>query len=75
MSNTVAEASVNGARNIVNASYEIFKQTLAANCPDTAVGFPNTAYFLPVIYGILGIQVEKLSDMETVFDKCFKMLP
>ncbi|MEQ4489954.1 MAG: acetyl-CoA decarbonylase/synthase complex subunit alpha/beta [Dehalococcoides mccartyi] len=75
MSNTVAEASINGARNIVNASYEIFKQTLAANCPDTAVGFPNTAYFLPVIYGILGIQVEKLSDMETVFDKCFKMLP
>ncbi|MEA2121907.1 acetyl-CoA decarbonylase/synthase complex subunit alpha/beta [Dehalococcoides mccartyi] len=75
MSNTVAEASINGARNIVNASYEIFKQALAANCHDTAVGFPNTAYFLPVIYGILGIQVEKLSDMETVFDKCFKMLP
>ncbi|MHA6711424.1 acetyl-CoA decarbonylase/synthase complex subunit alpha/beta [Dehalococcoides mccartyi] len=75
MSKTVAEAAIKGARNIVNASYEVYKQTLVTNCPDTAVGFPNTAYFLPVIYGILGIQVEKLSDMGMVFDKCFKMLP
>ena len=28
------------------------------------VGFPNTAYYLPVIFGLLGIKVEKLGDME-----------
>ena len=28
------------------------------------VGFPNTAYYLPIIYGISGMKVEKLGDME-----------
>ncbi|MFC2048129.1 hypothetical protein ACFLSK_01705 [Chloroflexota bacterium] len=39
------------------------------------VGFPNTAYYLPVIYGILGIKVETLGDMEQVLKKCQSILP
>jgi len=39
------------------------------------VGFPNTAYYLPVIYGILGAKVEKLGDMEAVLKKCKDFLP
>lgn len=39
------------------------------------VGFPNTAYYLPVIYGMLGIKVEKLGDMEKVLKKCREILP
>jgi acetyl-CoA synthase len=31
---------------------------------DTKVGFPNTAYFLPVIYSLTGIKVETLEDMK-----------
>jgi hypothetical protein len=37
--------------------------------------FPNTAYYLPVIYGMLGIKVEKLGDMEQVLKKCKGILP
>ena len=39
------------------------------------VGFPNTAYYLPVIYGILGVKVEKLADMEGVLKRCQSLLP
>ncbi|TFG38870.1 MAG: CO dehydrogenase/CO-methylating acetyl-CoA synthase complex subunit beta, partial [Candidatus Aminicenantes bacterium] len=39
------------------------------------VGFPNTAYYLPVIYGILGIKVEKLGDMEAVLERCRRIMP
>jgi acetyl-CoA synthase len=39
------------------------------------VGFPNTAYYLPVIYGMLGAKVEKLGDMEPVLKKCQALLP
>ena len=30
--------------------------------PDQKVGFPNTAYYLPIIYGILGIPVKTLGE-------------
>ena len=39
------------------------------------VGFPNTAYYLPVIYGILGEKVEKLGDMERILKRCRSLLP
>jgi len=39
------------------------------------VGFPNTAYYLPVIYGILGEKVEKLGDMEAILKRCKSLLP
>ena len=39
------------------------------------VGFPNTAYYLPIIYGITGTKIEKLGDMEAVLKKCHQLLP
>ena len=39
------------------------------------VGFPNTAYYLPIIYGILGIKIEKLGDMQQVLERCKTLLP
>jgi acetyl-CoA synthase len=39
------------------------------------VGFPNTAYYLPVTYGVLGIAVAKLGDMEQVLKRCKSLLP
>jgi acetyl-CoA synthase len=43
--------------------------------PNEPVGFPNTAYYLPVIYAILGIPVEKLGDMKPVLERCRVLLP
>ena len=37
--------------------------------------FPNTAYYLPVIYAILGIPVQKLSDMKPVLEPMSGLLP
>jgi len=45
---------------------------MGANEP---IGFPNTAYYLPVIYGMLGYKVEKLGDIEFVLQKCRSLLP
>jgi len=39
------------------------------------VGFPNTTYYLPIIYGILGVPVRTLGDMEAVLKRCREMLP
>ncbi len=48
------------------------KESLGA---DHAVEFPNTGYYLPVIYGLTGEKVEKLSDMDRVLDYAADLLP
>jgi acetyl-CoA synthase len=42
---------------------------------DQEIGFPNTAYYLPIIYGILGIAVKNLKDVEEVLGRCRYLLP
>jgi len=39
------------------------------------VEFPNTGYFLPVIYGLTGEKVEKLSDMDRILAMSRDLLP
>jgi acetyl-CoA synthase len=43
--------------------------------PDQEIGFPNTTYYLPIIYGILGFPVKTLADARVILDKCNELLP
>ncbi len=43
--------------------------------PDQEIGFPNTGYFLPIIYSMLGIPVKTLGDCQLVFKKSRKLIP
>ena len=75
MSKIIASAAIRGAYKIVanaEAKWKMAMEKWGANEP---VGFPNTAYYLPVIYGILGHKIEKLGDMEFVLKKCRALLP
>ncbi|MBN2077123.1 MAG: CO dehydrogenase/CO-methylating acetyl-CoA synthase complex subunit beta [Dehalococcoidales bacterium] len=75
MSKIIASAAIRGAHKIVSEADEKWKQTMEKYGANEPVGFPNTAYYLPVIYGMLGIPVEKLGDMEQVLNKCKAILP
>jgi acetyl-CoA synthase len=52
-----------------------FKQAMDKYGPNQPIGFPNTAYYLPVIYSVLRIKVEKLADAEQVLTRCKQLLP
>ena len=75
MSKIIASAAIRGAHNIVGQAEEKWQQAMDKWGANEPVGFPNTAYYLPVIYGMLGIPVEKLGDMEQVLQKCKAILP
>ncbi len=75
MSKLVAFAAIQGAYNIVSQVEGEYKKALETFNADTPVGFPNTAYYLPVIYSLLGIKVEKLEDMKQVLEVARKLLP
>ncbi len=75
MSRLVAFAAIQGGYNIVSKVEGLYKRTLQKYEASTKVGFPNTAYYLPVIYSLLGIKVETLEDMNKPLEIARKLLP
>jgi acetyl-CoA synthase len=52
-----------------------YKQALDKYGEKQEIGFPNTAYYLPIIYGILGVPVKTLGDAKPVLEEARKLLP
>ena len=75
MSRLVAFAAIQGGYNIVSKVEGKYKKALETYNADTKVGFPNTAYYLPVIYSLLGIKVDTLEDIQKPLAFARKLLP
>ncbi|MBI2328560.1 MAG: CO dehydrogenase/CO-methylating acetyl-CoA synthase complex subunit beta [Chloroflexi bacterium] len=75
MSKIIASAAIRGAHKIVNDARQKWQQAMDKYGANEPIGFPNTAYYLPIIYGILGTPVAKLGDAEQVLKKCQAILP
>jgi acetyl-CoA synthase len=75
MSRLVAFAAIQGGYNIVSKVEGRYQRALDTYDADTKVGFPNTAYFLPVIYSLTGIKIETLEDIQKPLAFARKLLP
>ncbi|HEX78892.1 MAG TPA: CO dehydrogenase/CO-methylating acetyl-CoA synthase complex subunit beta [Dehalococcoidia bacterium] len=75
MSKIIASAAIRGAHKIIEQADDKWQQAVDKYGANEPVGFPNTAYYLPIIYGVLGTKVEKLGDMEQVIKRCKSLLP
>jgi len=75
MSKIIASAAIRGAHKIVTQAEKKWQEAVDKWGANEPAGFPSTAYYLPVIYGISGIKVEKLGDMEQVLKECKSLLP
>jgi acetyl-CoA synthase len=75
MSRLVAFAAIQGGYNIVSKVEGKYQKALQTYNADTKVGFPNTAYFLPVIYSLTGLKIETLEDIQKPLAFARKLLP
>jgi acetyl-CoA synthase len=75
VSKIIASAAIRGAHKIVERAENKYKEALEKWGPDQEVGFPDTAYYLPVIYAMLGIPVQKITDMKAILERCRALLP
>jgi len=75
MSKLVAFAAIQGGYNIVSKAEGKLKEAIDKYGPKQEIGFPNTAYYLPVIYSLMGMKVETLADAEQVMKRCRALLP
>ncbi len=75
MSKLVAFAAIQGAYNIVQKAEGKYKAALEKYGPEQKLEFPNTAYYLPIIYSLLGIPVKTLADAQKPLEVCRALLP
>ncbi len=74
MSRYIATRAIRGANLIVTEAEAMLQRALAEKGPETPVAFPNTAYFLPVILGMTGIEVSRLGDLVPVLQRARELL-
>lgn len=75
MSKIIASAAIRGAHKLAQQAREILDKAVKEKGADCDVALPNTGYYVPIIYSMTGIAVEKLSDFETVFEQINDLLP
>jgi acetyl-CoA synthase len=74
MSKIIASAAIRGAHKIVNQAEQILAKAIEQKGKDCKVEFPNTGYYIPIIYSMTGRVVEKLADFEIVLAEEIKPL-
>jgi acetyl-CoA synthase len=74
MSRYIASRAIRGANALVTEAELMLQKAINEKGPDTPVAFPNTAYYLPLILGMTGTEVEKLSQLEPVMQHARQLL-
>ena len=74
MSRYIASRAIRGANAIVTEAEVMLQKALTEKGPDTPVAFPNTAYYLPLIHGMTGLEVETLAQLEPVMQHAKQLL-
>jgi acetyl-CoA synthase len=75
MSKLIASAAIRGAHKIARQAEDILAQAVEEKGSSCRVEFPNTGYYLPIIYSMTGRAVEKLADFEEVMQEIKGLLP
>ncbi len=74
MSRYIATRAIRGANALVSEAETMLRQALAERGTNASVAFPNTAYYLPVIFGMTGTEVETLGQLEGILGFARKLL-
>ena len=75
MSKIIASAAIRGAHKIAKQAEEILDRAVKQKGEDCIVEFPNTGYYMPIIYSMTGRTVEKLADFKEVMQEIKGLLP
>ena len=75
MSKTICVNAIDGAIEWVSRAEAKLDEAIKAKGEDCVVAFPNTAYYLPVIYSFTGEKMETLADLRRILIRAKELLP
>jgi acetyl-CoA synthase len=68
MSRYIATRAIRGANEIVHEAEVMLTRAIEEKGADTPVAFPNTAYFLPFIFGMTGKEISTIGEMQPILE-------
>ena len=74
MPRSIAAKAKRGELELVNELERKLQKALEDYGAHTPLTFPNTVYYLPIILGVTGKAVEKISDLGSVLQEARRML-
>lgn len=74
MSKLIASAAIRGAHGLVKQAEEMLGKAIAEKGENHVFEFPDTAYYLPMIYAMKGFAVKNLSDMRVALGMARELL-
>jgi acetyl-CoA synthase len=75
MSRIIAAAAIRGAHSVVQHADEAYQRALEEKGGGARVEFPDTAYFLPMAYALIGAEVRNVEDIGPVLEEAKGLLP
>ena len=75
MSKLICSSAIDGATEWVAQAEAKLAEAIRAKGEACPVAFPNTAYYLPVIYSFTGEKVATLADMRRILQRAKQLLP
>jgi acetyl-CoA synthase len=75
MSKLICASAIDGAIEWVAKAEAKVAAAIEAKGADCQVGFPDTAYYLPIIYSFTGKKIVKLSDLRDILKYAKELLP
>lgn len=75
MSKIIATKAIRGAHKLVDRAERELMAALQEKGADTRVEFPNTAYYLPISYGMLGMKIDTLGGLNELLSEAKRLLP
>jgi acetyl-CoA synthase len=74
MSKIIASAAIRGANRLVKQAEEMLEKAITEKGADFSFEFPDTAYYMPLIYALTGFAVKNLSDMKVALSMAKEQL-
>ncbi len=75
MSKIVATAAIRGAYEVYNQAAVFLDKAIKEKSPDQKIGFPETAFYLPMAHALLAAKVETLKDAISILAHAKSLLP
>ncbi|HUS93468.1 MAG TPA: acetyl-CoA decarbonylase/synthase complex subunit alpha/beta [Phycisphaerae bacterium] len=75
MSRIVMAAAIRGARAFVEEAEAKFAEAMESKGGDTPIAFPDTAFQLPMIHALMGLEVTRLGQLKAVLAHCRELVP
>ena len=75
MSKVVAQAVIRGAHDIFKQASGFLDKAIKEKGPDEKIGFPETAFYLPMANALLGVKIETLREAAPILEHAKTLLP